>query len=57
LVGPPAERGDPASLSNQPAAYLVHLRRLCIDLARQILDVCRHAGSAAAGTPPRSGSP
>ena len=43
LVGPPTKRSDPASLDNQPAAYLVHLRRLCIDLARQILDACRHA--------------
>ena len=31
--------------SDQPAAYLAHLRRSCIDLARQILDACRHAGA------------
>jgi hypothetical protein len=45
LVGPPTERGDPASLSNQPAAYLVDLRGSCIDFARQIFDACRHVGT------------
>jgi hypothetical protein len=53
LVGPPAERGDPASLSNQPTGNLVPLRRLCIDLARQILDACRHAGTSTRKQPVR----
>ena len=43
LVGSPNATRRSSLPTPPTGTYLVHLRRACIDLARQIIDACRHA--------------